>query len=61
MLVAPFTYSEITFPFIVSGGGCISHPDNHDVETIVGNAEKALYWSKKCGKNEYRCYDLNDV
>lgn len=51
-----FVYGEITHPFVICGGGDIYIASNHDIETLVNNAEKALYWAKKCGNNQWKCF-----
>ena len=53
----PFNYGEIKIPFSVCAGGAIRNIGDNDVQTIANNADKALYWAKKCGINNFKCYE----
>lgn len=54
---APFTCGEHTFAVTVSFGISVYPHDGEDAETLLKNADTALYEAKEDGRNTYRLYN----
>lgn len=57
----PFKLVDQTVAITVSVGGCTFPEDGDSAETLMKNADIAMYQAKKCGKNTFEFYheDLN--
>ena len=53
----PFKVAGRTFDITASMGAAFYPVDGQDVETLTEKADKAMYVSKKSGKNQYTFYD----
>jgi len=69
-LVASKLLDEISLPYVieekevlisVSIGIAISESDKSEPDTLVGNADRAMYQAKTGGKSGFRIFDLNAV
>src|SRR3984893_11135648 len=56
-LMRPYRIGEHDLRVTASVGLSTYPADGHDAETLIRNADAAMYWAKKNGRNNYRFFD----
>ena len=56
-LMRPYRIGEHDLTVTASVGLSTYPADGHDAETLIRNADAAMYWAKKNGRNNYRFFD----
>ncbi len=56
-LMRPYRIGEHDLTITASIGLSTYPADGHDAETLIKNADAAMYWAKKNGRNNYRFFD----